>query len=177
MVATINNLDTANLFIGNDDPANSQYLVLINFKLPVLEEVTRNYNPGGGIVGIDMAMRRLNTFTFPFSLNGIQPDVLPYFMGNRRTDYTVRGNLANIATQEDIPFVATITGRMVKVEHSQFTKDTGIDTDYEVKEIVRYKLVIGTEEKYFLDAFRGPAGFRIDGQQPFRNVARNIGLV
>lgn len=177
MVATITNVDTANLFVGDDDPANSQYLVLNSFTLPDLQEVTKSYNPGGGVTAIEMGMRRINALTLPFSLHGINEDVLPYFMKSRRSMYTVRGNLANISDQSDKPFVATIEGRMTKATLGQFTKDNGMDSDYEIKEIMRYKLVIGTTEKFFFDAFMGPRGVRIDGVETFRAVSRNIGLI
>jgi phage tail tube protein FII len=177
MVATITNVDTANLFVGDDDPSNSQFLVLNNFTLPDLQEATKSYTPGGGIGQIEMGMRRVNAMTMPFSLHGIQEDVLSYFMRTRRVMYTIRGNLSNISDQTDKPFVATIEGRMTKATLGQFSKDNGMDTDYEIREIMRYKLVIGTTEKIYFDQFLGPRGFRIDGIEPFRDVARNIGLI
>ena len=179
MVATIHNLDTANLFVGDDDPANSQFLVLQSFTLPQFEEMTRSYNPGGGVLAISMGMRQLNALTFPFSLNGIQPEVMSYFMkpGSRRVNYTIRGNLADVSEQTDQPFVATINGRMTTLNKGQFSKASGVDTDYVVNEIVRYRLVIGTEEKFFFDAFLGPRGIRVDGVEVYTAVARNVGLL
>lgn len=176
MAATIYNLDTANLFVGDEDPDNSQFLVLNGIKIPALEESTRTITPGGGIVAIDIGNRKITIAPFTFKLSGLNPDVMPAFMATRRKKYTMRGNLANVRTQEDIPVVMTIEGRMVKVDINEVKKDSDVDSDYEVREIVHYMLKIGDKEKYYLDAFAGPNGVRIDGVSPFREVARNIGL-
>lgn len=177
MVATINNVDTANIFVGDDDPSNSQFLVINSFTLPDLQEVTKTYNPGGGMGTIESGMRRMNALAFPFALHGIQPDVLSRFMAPQRIMYTVRGNIHNISDQTDKPFVATMEGRMTKATMGQFSKDNGIDTDYNIQEIMRYKLMIDGVEKYFFDLFLGPRGIRVDGIEVYRTVARNIGLV
>lgn len=176
MTATIFNLDTANLFVGDDDPDNSQFLTLNGVKVPMLEESTRTITPGGGIVAMDVGMRKITISPLTFKLSGLNPDVMPKFMVNRRIKYTIRANVSNVRTQEDVPLVATVEGRMVKVDMAEFKKDGEVDTDYEIKEIVHYMLKLGTQEKYYLDAFSGPNGVRIDGVPVFRNVARNIGL-
>lgn len=176
MSKTIFNLDTANLFVGDDDPDNSQFLTLSGVKIPMLEESTRTVNPGGGVVAMDIGMRKITISPLTFKLAGLNPDVMPKFMTNRRIKYTIRANVSNVRTQEDIPLVATIEGRMVKVDLSEFRKDGEVDSDYEIKEIVHYMLKLGDQEQYYLDAFAGPAGVRINGVQVFRDVARNIGL-
>lgn len=176
MAATIYNLDTANLFVGDDNPDNSQFLTLQSVKMPMLEESTRTINPGGGVIAMDIGNRKITISSLTFKLNGINPDVMPKFMANRRVKYTIRGNVSNIRTQEDLDLVSVIEGRMVKVDMSEFSKDSEISTDYEIKEIVFYSMHMANVEKYYLDAFAGPAGVRIDGVPLFRNVARNIGL-
>jgi phage tail tube protein FII len=176
MSATIYNLDTANLFVGDDNPDNSQFLTLNGAKVPMLEESTRTITPGGGIVAMDIGMRKITISPFTFKLNGINPDVMPKFMTNRRIKYTLRGNVSNVRTQEDIPLLAVVEGRMIKVDIGEFRKDTEVDTDYEIREIAYYMLKLGDQEKYYLDVFAGPNGVRIDGNPIFRDVARNIGL-
>ncbi len=176
MSKTIYNLDTANLFVGDDDPENSQFLTLMSVKIPSLEEATRTIEPGGGIVAIDFGLRKINALSISFGLSGINPDVMPKFMPSRRTAYTIRGNISDVRTQEDIPLVATIQGRMTKLDVGEFKKGGEVNSDYEIKEIVHYMLKIGDQEKFYMDAFAGPNGVRIDGVPVFRDVARNIGL-
>jgi P2 family phage contractile tail tube protein len=175
-MATIYNLDTANLFAGDDDPDHSQFLVLNSVKFPALEEATKEFKPGGGIAGVKIGMRSIGALMISFNLAGLNLKVMNKFMTNRREHYTIRGNVANVTTQEDIPLVCVVHGRMTKVDMGEFKKDDGINTDYEINEITRYMLKIGGDEKYFIDVFGGPNAVRIDGRTIFRQVARNIGL-
>ena len=175
-MSTLMQLDTVNLFVGDADPDKSEYLALKGFKIPSLEENTKEHKPGGGVVGFKIGMRSINALSFSFSLEGINPGPMNKFMTTRRENYTFRGNMTNVRTQEDIPVLGVVHGRMTKIETSEFKKDDGVGMDYEINEVVRYRLVIGREEKYFFDAFGGPGAIRIDGKSLFRNVARNIGL-
>lgn len=177
MAATIFNLDAANLFVGDDDPGNSQFLVLQNIKLPALEETVKSWNPAGGVGAIEMGMRRINALSIPFTLTGINPDVMNRFMVGRRINYTIRANIADVTNQKDIPLIAVVQARMTKVDMGQFTKDDGMNTDYELREIIKYKLTIDGNEKHYVDLLQGPRGYRIDGVEIFREVARNIGLI
>lgn len=175
-MATLYNLDTANLFVGDEAPNRSEFLVLNGVKIPALEEATKEHKPGGGIGGINMGMRSIKPLVLTFSLFGFNPDVMPKFMTNRRESYTIRANVSNVRTQEDIPLVAVVHGRMTKVETSEFKKEDGISTDYEINEITRFKLTFNRQEKIYIDMFGGPAAIRVDGRPLFRRVARNIGL-
>lgn len=176
MVATLYNLDTANLFLGDDDPDESLHLVLSSVKMPSLEEAVKEHTPGGGVGTIEIPMRKLSAISMTFSLMGVAPNALSMFMAARRQNYTVRGNLYNLSEQIDIPLVGVISGRMTKVEMGEFKKDDGVSTDYEIKGVMRYRLTIDGREKFFYDYLQGPRGVRIDGVNPFARVARNIGL-
>lgn len=177
MAATIFNLDAANLFTGDDDPGNSQFLTLQSVKLPSLEESTRSHTPGGGIMAIDIGNKKINALMLTFTLVGLNPDVMPKFMAPQRQKYTVRGNLFNASTQEDLPVVGVITGKMVRSEVSQFTKDDGVNTDYEIREVTKYMLTIDGQEKYYFDFFGGIGAARVDGVPMFQAAARNLGLL
>ena len=96
-MATIYNLDTANLFAGDEDPDHSQFLVLNTVRFPALEETTKEVKPGGGVVGVKIGMRSVAAPMISFNLTGINPKVMNKFMTNRREHYTIRGNIANIS--------------------------------------------------------------------------------
>ncbi len=176
MSNTIYNLDTANLFVGDDDPENSQFLVLNSLTLPALEESTRSHSGGGAAATIDIGMRKINALTFPFQLTGLTPDVTAKFMPSRRTKYTIRGNISDVRSQKDIPLLAVVEGRMIKATTSEFRKDGEVSSDYEIREVVFYSLKIDSDEKFYFDYFAGPNGVRVNGVSIFSDVARNIGL-
>lgn len=175
-MSTIYNLDTANLFVGDDNPDESQFLVLKSVKVPSLEENTKDFQPGGGVAGISYGMRSIMPLVTTFTLEGINPKVMPYFMRTRRVPYTIRGNLTDVRTQADIPLVAVLHGRMIKVDVGEFAKQNGVESMYEIREVVKYELRIDGTEKVYFDFFAGPGGVRIDGETVFNDVARNIGI-
>jgi len=176
-MSTIYNLDSANLFTGDDDPDHSQYLVINNIKFPALEEETKEFKPGGGVMGIEIGMKSIKSLTLGFNLFGIQPRVLKQFMKEGKEHYTIRGNLFDVKKQEDLKVVCVVHGRMVKVDLGDFKKGDGVESDYEIKEITKYKLHVDGDEKLYFDFFAGPAGVRINGEKVFRRAARNLGLV
>lgn len=179
MAATIFHMDSANLFVGDDDPTNSQFLVIKDVKLPTLEESTKEHSGGGAAAAITLGMRQLNALELGFNLEGFNPDVMNKFMpiGSASTKYTVRGNVRDVRTHKDIETKAIIGGRMVKVDIGEFKKDDGISTGYEIKEVLSYQLFFDGAEKFYFDYFAGMAGVRVDGQQLFLDAARNLGLV
>jgi phage tail tube protein FII len=177
MAATIFNMDSANLFVGDDDPTNSQFLVLRNIKFPSLEEATKDHDGGGAVGTLTMGMRKLEALSLPFQLEGFNPSVMNKFMPiTGRTKYTIRGNMRDIRDHTDKEIRAVIEGRMTRAEMSEFSKDDGINTDYEIREIVFYELFADGDEKFYYDYFSGPKGVRVDGQEIFPVVARNLGL-
>jgi phage tail tube protein FII len=178
MSATLYNLDSANLYVGDDDPSDSQFLTLKTVKVPALEEQTKEHLGGGAIASIDMGMRYFKIAPLTFSLEGFNPTIMPRFMpgGAARIKYTVRGNIRDIRTHDDIALKAIIEGRMTKSEISEFKRDDGISADYEIKEILFYHLFFGKDEKIYYDYWAGPNGIRMNGASVLDNVARNLGL-
>lgn len=177
MAQTLYNLDTANMFVGDDDPTNSLFLALKTVKLPGLEEQTKEHLGGGAMASVRLGMRSFQLGALSFTLEGVNPDVMPRFMpATGRIKYTIRGNIRDIRSHDDIPLRAIVEGRMTKVDMSEFKKDDGVTTDYEISEMLFYHLYFGSQEKIYFDYFSGPNGLRIDGISPVQNVARNLGL-
>ena len=56
MTAALYVMETANLYCGDDDPANSKHLTLEGWTLPDLEHVFSDHHPGGSMVGIEVAV-------------------------------------------------------------------------------------------------------------------------
>lgn len=179
MANTIHHLEAANLFIGDDDPTKSLYLALKNVQLPEMEEVVKEHMGGGAAMGIEMGMRIIKALTIPFKLEGANPDEITRFMpgpGAKRVKYTIRANIRDLKTHAEIPLKGIVEGRMSKVSMGEFDREKGVETDYEIKEIMFYTLHIGNEEKFYFDYFSGPNGVRINAIPVFQNLARNLGL-
>lgn len=175
-MSTIYNLDSANLFTGDDKPNQSEYLRIESIKFPVLEEVAQEFKPGGGVMAIDLGMKNIKPLTLGFKLFGLQPSNLNRFVKDEKDHYTIRGNLFDVHKQEDLPVVCVVFGRMTKVDMGEFKKEDGVSSDYEIKEVTKYKLHVNKDEKYYFDFFAGPIGFRVNGKKVFRKASRNLGL-
>lgn len=177
MSANILHMDSANLFAGDDDPNNSQFLVIKDITLPSLEETVKDHTGGGAAMSIEIGMRVIEKLMLRFKLEGFQPEVSNKFMPlTGRTKYTVRGNIRDIRDHTELGVEAIVEGRMTKVEVSEFDREKGVDTDYEIKEILFYQVLLGGQEKFYFDYFSGPAGVRVDGNLVFAAQARNLGL-
>lgn len=176
MASTLFHMDAANLFVGDDDPRNSQFQVLRNIKIPALTEKTKDHTGGGAMATVELGMAVFEAFTLDFSLEGFNPEVMKYVGIRSRQKFTVRGNIRDIRTHEDKELRAIVEGKMVKYEPSQFERDSGMTSDYQIKEIMFYHLYFAGAEKVYFDYMAGPAGVRIDGIPVFDNMARNLGL-
>ncbi len=174
MTSVLYHMNAANLFVGDDDPNNSLFMVINSVKIPGLTEKTKSHSAAGAMSDLELAMGSYEPIMLGFTCEGVNPDVMAR-MG-QRIKYTMRGNLVNVRTGIDTEIKAVLEGKMVKYEPSGFEKDKGITSDYEIKEVVSYALWVGGQEKIYLDYFAGPIGVRIDGVQTKLQQARNLGL-
>lgn len=172
-------MQKAALYAGDENPTNAHHLDLTSVKLPMLQENSTDHKPGGGIMGIKIGMGQVEALTVSMKMKGLTPDLMGHFgiSAPRARKYTIRGSILNVRDGAEIPGVAVVKGRILKADLSEFSVDNGIDADYEIHEIDFYELVIGGQEKYHLDLWRGPLGYRVDGVPVHDVTARNLGLV
>lgn len=178
MAATLLTMNSAVLFIGDASPDKAEFLTISTVKIPALEETTKEHLGGGAMAGIDLGMRVIKAPMLGFKLHGFNPDVMDKFMPGTpgRIKYTVRGNVRDAREHTDLEIKAIIEGRMSKYEPSDFKRDDGMDSDYEIKEVTFYQLYFDGAEKFYFDYFSGPMGFRVNGVAPHTAMARNLGL-
>jgi uncharacterized protein len=170
-------MDAANLFVGDDDPTKGEFLALKSIKLPDLKEKTKDHDGGGAAMSLSFGMRMIEKPELTFKLEGFNLRTMTKFMPGEPTNYTVRGNVRDLQTLEDIPAVAVVRGRMQSVSLGEFSRDQGVETDYMIGEVTLYSLTIGGIEKYNFDYFSGLAGVRVDGRPLFGTAATNLGLL
>ncbi|WP_378952052.1 phage major tail tube protein [Mesorhizobium sp. ANAO-SY3R2] len=178
MSSPLYNLDAANMFVGDDDPGESLYTILKSVKFFGLEEATKDHLGGGAVTNIKLGMRAYTLSPIAFTLEGLAPNVQKRIMpvGAQRIKYTIRGNVRDIRSHDDIPLRCVVEGRMTKAEISEFERDKGVSSSYEINEMLFYHLHLGAEEKFYFDYWAGPNGLRIDGVPVLQGMARNLGL-
>lgn len=178
MSNTIERIDAATIFVGDDDPNNSLHLKIKSVGVILdLEEATMSHKAGGHVMTLEMGERSFTMGTLKFSMTGIDTDIITRFMPSKRIKYTVRANVRDLRKDEDVSMVAIVEGRMVRVTHKDFEKESDVGGEYEIKEIVMYELYKNGVEKLWFDYFAGPAGYRRNGQPMFPELSRNLGLV
>lgn len=171
-------VDAANLFVGDDDTSQGEFLALKSLKLPSLNEKTKDHSPGGGIAAMQIGMRMLEALEATFKLEGPNPRTMTKFMPLAPINYTVRANYRDVRNGgPDQALVAVIQGRMSMMETSEFSRDAGVENDYKITEIMRYRMSLGGIEKIRIDVLSGPSGIYIDGQPLYGDMARNLGLL
>ncbi|KAB0269072.1 phage major tail tube protein [Microvirga brassicacearum] len=177
-MATLYEMDAANLFCDDLDPSNSQFLALEEVRIPALQEKTHEHTGGGAAMTMRMGMAVFEALELTFKLRGINPDVMNKIMtpGRSRKKYTILGNVRDIEAATEFSAKVVIEGRLTKVDMGTFSRDSGISTDYQVDEITHYELWLNNQEKYYINVFRGPPGIRIDGAPVYAGMGRNLGL-
>ncbi|MFN3892010.1 MAG: phage major tail tube protein [Beijerinckiaceae bacterium] len=172
-------MDMATIMVGNDQPESLNHLKLTGVQLPSLEEMTSGHTPGGSVMALDIGMTMLNALNLTFKMKGLNPESSRKLgIGQaRRIDYTIRGNVRDVREDRNFAAKAVVNGRMTMVNPSEFARESGIDEDFAIKEIVRYSLFLDGSEKFYFDFFRGPAGARVDGNPIFGAQAGNLGLI
>jgi len=171
-------MDMATIMVG-DDPDNLNHLKLTNVQLPSLEETTNQHTPGGAVMGLEIGMTMLAALNLTFKMKGLNPETYGKLgIGQaRRLNYTIRGNVRDVVEDRNMAGKAVVTGRMTTLNQSEFARESGVDEDFAVKEIVRYQFFLDGAERYYFDYFRGPAGARIGGNPIFAAQAGNLGLI
>lgn len=133
-------------YAGN--PALNTHLALDTLKLPVNKESYDEFQPGATNGSIEIASGA-EACVLAMTLKGIQPAVLPLTQLPRgdRLKMTVFGALVNeyaeSAEDREIQVTATAYGRL-NAEMAELAPNMG--TDYELRSISKYSLVIGKTE-------------------------------
>lgn len=178
MASSLMVLTAATMYLGDLDPNASLHLSLKSFTVPALKAKTKDHMAGGAMVGLNVSMGVLEPFSFPFSLEGINTEAMAQFLNPAGPqNYTVRGNIRDINTQQNKPVVAVIRGIMVESSLGEYSRDGGTDSSFNIDEVLAYRLHIDGKEVHYVDWAQGPAGIRINGVAIFNDVARNLGLI
>lgn len=162
-----------NLFVGDSGPDNSKHLTLESLKLPVLEENTQSYTPGGGLGEITVGGLGLKALEFTFKVKGPDPQIMSQFgLGSRgRLPYTAYGAIRDKQGGGAVELKAVVEGRLVRLEKDEFQRGELGGHDHAINEIWHYELWWGGKEKFYYDFLT--TSWRVDGVAQNADV-RNI---
>lgn len=147
-------MEGANLFAGDHDPSNSTHLVLDELKLPGLEEVYTDHNPGGApiAVEVDTHIQRLEA---TFNLAGWNVGVMQMIGSSNRAQqiFTAYGAIRDRRLGVLVESKAVMQGRLGRVNPTPFRKGDKMGHEYSIRGIVHYELTMGDSEIYYWDFF------------------------
>ena len=159
-----------------NNPALNCHLTLAMAKLPVNKEAYEDFQPGATNGSIEIATGA-EACMAGFNLKGIQPEVLALTNVPRgdRLKVTMYAAIVNeyaeSADNREIPVVATCYGRL-NAEMGEL--ESNMQTDYELRSIAKYSLVIGNTEVCRWNVQLG--GWQAIGGQTSR-INRMIGVI
>ena len=150
-----NMIEGVNLYLGNDSPnlKGATFLEIENLKLPDLEAPTIAHTPGGGIMGVNYVVAGIAPLVFPFKLRGMNPDRLVAFgYGSFESrHYTGFGMVRDKMSGAKSDVTVVVEGVLNKISSNAFTKNEGVDFDYEVNQVTSYLLRMGTRILFDID--------------------------
>lgn len=167
--------EAMNLFVGDDDPANSKHLTLMSTKLPTMEEVTQTHHGGGAVGEIEVGGLGLKALQITFKLAGKDPQVMRQFgLGSRSVmPYTAYGAIRDkrTGTYQELKVIAE--GRLGRIEDDEFKRGELQGQDHVINEIMHYEVHWGGAELWFYDW--KTTTWRVDGvsqNAAVRNILR-----
>lgn len=145
-------LEAANIFVG-DDPSASNHLTLKNIKFPTIEKSYVDFMPGGGIVGLEIDTH-FNKFEVTFSLVGMTPQVMSQvgLWSQAAQQFSLYGMLRDRTGQGATQRVECyIFGQLGRAAPDNFDRGTLNATEYAIKGITHYELLINKNQIYYWD--------------------------
>lgn len=162
-MGTIYVMEAANLFAGDHDQVNSKHLTIEELKLPDLQEVLVDHQPGGGKVGVEFAvgMEKLEP---TFKLKGWDIALMRQFgLGSplRRT-FTAYGVVRDKRSGRGIEAKAIMEGRLSRIAPDAFQRGEAMAHEYAINEVLHYEIHFDGQEELYWDFFTNTV--RLGGQ-------------
>jgi len=154
MANTVLVLESANLFVGEHDPSQSNHLVLANLKLPGLEENYADLMPGGTpiVTEVDTHFNRLEA---SFTLYGWTPWVMRQIgqRNCRRQTFTAYGLIRDRRNGCALEVKAIMEGHLAKVDPTEYRRGDLVNHEFAIRGVTHYELYFDQDELYWWDFF------------------------
>lgn len=176
MSSTIYIMEAANLFAGEHDPENSKHLTLEELKLPDLQEVLIDHQPGGGKVGVEFAVG-VEKLEPTFKLKGWDPFLLRQFgLGSPgRQRFTAYGVVRDKRTGRAIEAKAVMEGRLSRIAPETFQRGESMGHEYSINEVLHYEVHFDGQEELYWDFFTNTVRLGGEDRDPEVNNILRIG--
>jgi P2 family phage contractile tail tube protein len=154
--------EAGNIFFS-DIPNESNHLELSEIKLPDMEYQVEGHAPGGGVMGINIAMPMVTALVGSCKLKGINPDRLKLFGigGVARRNITVYGVIRDKRENKQTELKAVMNCCIHNISGTAWTRGNGMDHDLKFSDMIRYRLDMDAKPVWEIDGFTNT--FKIGG--------------
>jgi P2 family phage contractile tail tube protein len=166
-------LTAATLYLGAD-PTASKHSILKNFTLPNIEYVTVEHMAAGAPMGVTVSMNTLKPLEFTFQAMGFDEEMYRLIASRQSRLVTVRGAIHDKENNRNIGLIATIKGVTAKLAADQFDRSKGVDHDYAITEVTRYKLEIA--DRVWIDIDVDASRVEVNGNDEWAETRALLGL-
>lgn len=156
MANEILNLDYANLFCGSapGNDANSNHLLLTEIKLPALDTQYVDHRAAGAPIYIEIGTGTAR-LECTFVLVGVTTQVMALVDSweAEQRNFFMYGNLRNQQTGVAAQLAAAFIGQLGRADPQNYRKGDVMHTNYSIRQIVHYELLIAEDPVYLWDFF------------------------
>ncbi|CDX55870.1 Phage major tail tube protein [Mesorhizobium plurifarium] len=148
-------LEQVNLFVGDQDPEDSNHIKLQSLGLPTLEQVTVAHLGGGAPGEVEFGMNAIKALQPTFKFAGFAKSSYRA-MGvgtNQPMNFTGYGVLKNKQTGDAFQAKTVIRGIVSRIAPDAFDRSSAFGHDHQIGEVTHYELSVDNEEWFYWDYF------------------------
>lgn len=133
-----------------EQAGTSRVNTIAKLTIPAIRFVTANHNPGGGVMGVDYALPRIQPPEPAFSAKGIDADIFGGF--GLRERWVFAGSYRDKRTNAAVPARAIIEGAIVEWEPDESDPSEFQGCNHIFKEVTHYEFTLNGKELFYVDS-------------------------
>jgi len=154
-----------------DEPNDSRANLISKLTIPGLTFVTASHSPGGGVMGVDFTMPRIEAPEPAFGSKGVDTSV---FKGmGARSRWVFAGSYRDKMKKRDVPGRAIIEGAISAWEPDESDPSDFQGCNHVFKEVVHYEFHLDGKELFYVDFWERV--LRVDGKDLWESTRNALG--
>ncbi|MCX2722620.1 phage major tail tube protein [Roseibium salinum] len=139
--------------------------------IPPVKFITAKHSPGGGVMGVDWTVPRIEPLEPAFMIRGLDKEI---FVGlGHRDRWVFAGSYKDLRTGKNVSARAIIEGAIVEWEPDESDPEDFQGCNHALKEVTHFELILDGEELYYIDFWERI--MRRNGEDLFEGVRGALG--
>lgn len=132
-----------------DQAGSSRATTIEKLTIPSVKFVDANHNPGGGVMGVDFTLPRIEPLEPTFMVKGVDTDIFDG-MG-KRSRWTFAGAYRDKKNNKVVPGRGIIEGAVTQWEPDESDPAEFQGCTHSFKEVTHFEFLIDSEELFYID--------------------------